>query len=240
MPFISQAVNDALRQFNDNDDDEVTALINNHNGLTTSDGLPDPSVANQDSIYTSIFPQDISDAELRLMAMGAATAMGANQAGAGSASSGPPPTSVAALPSLPPAAILPVSAPPVAAAPLPTPVAPQVQGAGVPAPVTMKKRRVVDVVDPYCCHLCFAVFTGPGGVRNHLMGATRGGGHAWSKQQIDNDALGRAPRTLGHFTAQHVDTRYTGTNPKQRNNRRRMAQGLDSSQPGYLRDVYGR
>lgn len=153
----------------------------------------------------------------------------------------PLPASLPVFGSLPVTGTLPVYAP--APALLPPPVAPTAQGTGqnVPVPAaTTRQRRVVDMADPYCCHLCFAVFINANGVRSHLTGSTTGGGHGWTRAQLTSDPAGRAPNTLSHFSSQGVDTRYTGNNPKQRNNRRRMEQGLTSTSQSYWDDVYGR
>ena len=96
-----------------------------------------------------------------------------------------------------------------------------------------RNKKLVDMVDPPACHLCFHAYTSENGVRIHYKEK-----HAAEMSQDKSNVLFKHPRTLSWFQAQGLDVTYKGTEAKQINARRRMADGMRSSDQEYVKDVY--
>ncbi|KAJ9603995.1 hypothetical protein H2200_011517 [Cladophialophora chaetospira] len=111
-------------------------------------------------------------------------------------------------------------------------------------PWNPKNRSLCDVDDPFVCpglnRDCFHATITDAGYWAHVSRK-----HGYTRYQLDDDANEAArdifvpPRRASFFTNRGIDITYQGDEPKQVAARKRMAMGMRSTDPGYVKAVYG-
>ncbi|KIW38621.1 uncharacterized protein PV06_09573 [Exophiala oligosperma] len=143
------------------------------------------------------------------------------------------------------AAAPPASAPapaPVPAAPASAPGGPSLTASlndpDIPSIHRRRQPSVVDINDPFTCHLCYHTCIRASTIREHYL--SKHPELRLTKKNLNDYEPAKTAniKPLSFYKNLGLDTTYTGVDRKQVNARRRMDLGLRTTDPNYLRDVY--